>query len=97
MSWVAWFNSNVPESSSIAQMGVCLKHKLSILTSFGPDNLVGVASQKWAWSENFRAFFILHYVPASSHELGNFATGTGPSLQTHTTIVVLLHLWIQAS
>ena len=73
VSWVAWFNSNVPESSSIAQMGVWLKHKLSILASFGPyisifsgrgswnlggvAQIVGVATQKWAWSEIFHAHF----------------------------------------
>ena len=35
------FSTNVPKSSSIAQMGVWLIHKLSILASFGPY-LVGV-------------------------------------------------------
>ena len=36
VSRFAWFCSIVPESSSIAQIGVWHKHKLSILSNFGP-------------------------------------------------------------
>ena len=74
-------------------MGVWLKHKLSILASFGPyisifsgrgsrnlggvAQVVGVATQKWAWYEIFRAHFarviyIMYFVPGSL--LTNLAT-----------------------
>ena len=78
-------------------MGVWLKHKLSILASFGPyisifsgrgsqnlggvAQIVGVTTQKWAWSENFRArfvhvFYIIHYV------LGSLLTNLATMLHT---------------
>ena len=74
-------------------MGVWLKHELSILASFGPyisifsghgsrnlggvAQLVGVATQKWAWSEIFRAHFLYYTLcpGLSSHKLGSYGPG----------------------
>ena len=65
VSRFAWFCSIVPESSSIAQIGVWHKNKLSILSNFGPyismfsghgstrSPRSGCGRPKWAWSLNF--------------------------------------------
>ena len=101
VSQVAWFNSNVLESSSIAHMGVWLKHKLSILASFGPYisifsgrgsrnlggvvQMVGVTTQKWAWSKNFHACFA--HIPY-------FILFVPDSLLTNLATMQLLDYWL---
>ena len=88
VSRFTWFCSIVPESSSIAQMEVWHKHKLSTLSNFSPYKLsrclmgvaihnrpkVGVVIRKWAWSIKFRAryLYIVCCPGLSSHKLGNY-------------------------
>jgi hypothetical protein len=87
MSRLAQNSTYVPEYLSIAQIGVWHKHKLCILSNFGPyisifsgrgtprSPQVGVVDQKWAWSGIFassRFARIINFVLASF--LVNLAT-----------------------
>jgi hypothetical protein len=85
MSRIAWFCSIVPEYSSIAQMGVWHKHKVSILSNFGP--YISIFSGRGCWrsppsgrgrpkvgvARNLsRAFYFLLCPRLSSHKLDNY-------------------------